>query len=201
VGLNYGSSGWEAFRWENGSMVGLGDLPTGLGNWGSIAQGVSADGSVVVGRGSGPSGREAFRWENGSMVGLGDLSGGGFWSEARAVSADGSVVVGYGHGSSGQAAFLWDAANNMRNLQDVLVNEHGLASSLAGWVLHVASGISADGKTIVGWGQNPSGLVESWLVRLDPATAVVPVPAALPLMLTAFAGLGLVGWRRKALAG
>src|SRR5690606_26940384 len=39
----------EAFRWENGVMQGLGDLPGGF--FGSQARGVSGDGSVVIGYG------------------------------------------------------------------------------------------------------------------------------------------------------
>ena len=34
-------------------------------------------------------------------------------------------------------------------------------------------------------------------VLADPETAVVPLPAALPLLLTALAAMGLLGWRRK----
>lgn len=53
----------QAYRWENGVNIGLGDLPGGTA--GSSAMGVSADGSVVVGRGSRTVGTEAFRWESG----------------------------------------------------------------------------------------------------------------------------------------
>ena len=42
----------------------------------SVAEGVSADGSVVVGQAISASGPEAFRWtELGGIVGLGDLPG------------------------------------------------------------------------------------------------------------------------------
>ena len=60
----------------------------GLGNLGGIsfasyADGVSADGSVVVGRDANADGDQAFRWtEAGGMVGLGDLPGGNFRSWA-----------------------------------------------------------------------------------------------------------------------
>ena len=50
VGRGVSVSGDEAFRWTQATgMVGLGDLPGGSFN--SIAWGVSADGSVVVGTG------------------------------------------------------------------------------------------------------------------------------------------------------
>ena len=56
VGGSYSASGiGEAFRWENGVMTGLGDLPGGSWSW---AHAVSADGLVVVGGGDSASGRE-----------------------------------------------------------------------------------------------------------------------------------------------
>jgi probable HAF family extracellular repeat protein len=60
----------------------------------SWAYGVSADGSVVVGRSYNAAGQwRAFRWTaSGGMQDLGTL--GGSESEAYGVSADGSVVVG-----------------------------------------------------------------------------------------------------------
>src|SRR5262245_14805654 len=75
------------------TLLPLGDLPGG--SFYSLSLGVSADGSVVVGRSESASGDEPFRWTAGDgMVGLGDLPGGGFYGAAGAASADGSVVVG-----------------------------------------------------------------------------------------------------------
>ena len=55
-------------------FIPLGDLPGG--NFASSAQGVSADGSVVVGGVDSSSEQEAFRWTTGGgMVGLGNLPG------------------------------------------------------------------------------------------------------------------------------
>ncbi|MFN9672520.1 MAG: hypothetical protein ACK552_08030 [Microcystis sp.] len=76
------------------SFQGLGFLPGGSFSR-SFAQGVSADGSVVVGESSSVnSPAEAFRWtQQTGMVGLGDLSGGRFSSGAQGVSAEGSFIV------------------------------------------------------------------------------------------------------------
>ena len=101
------------------------------------------------------------------MVGLGDLAGGSFSSNANGVSADGSVVVGSGFTASGPEAFIWDAINGMQNLQAVLEDQLGL--DLTGWTLNDASGVSADGTTIVGYGINPLGDTEAFI-------AIIPTP-------------------------
>ena len=100
---------------------GLGDLPGG--SFFSIATGVSADGSVVVGSGTPAltvSNREAYRWTAaGGMVGLGDLAGSIFSSSARGVSADGTVIVGRGVSASGTEAYRWTAGSGMVGLGDL----------------------------------------------------------------------------------
>jgi len=120
------------------------------------------------------------------MVGLGNLSAEGHHSGAYAVSADGGIVVGYGTTQLGGEAFLWDELNGMRNLRDVLVQDCGL--NLTGWTLADASGISADGMTVVGWGYDPSGNIEGWV-------ATLPEPVTLSLL--ALGGAALVARRRK----
>jgi probable HAF family extracellular repeat protein len=171
VGEGRSASGSEAFRWTSGGgMVGLGDLPGG--SFSSIAHGVSADGLVVVGSSQSASGPEAFRWTSGSgMVGLGDLPGGADSSVAIDVSADGSVVVGLSSSAIGTTAFIWDATNGMRNLNDLLPAILGAA--LDGWTLNQVHGVSADGKTIVGYGPSPNGL-QAWLAYLSDEVSWLP---------------------------
>lgn len=181
----------EAFRWTaDGGMVGLGDLPGGI--FLSLPEGVSADGSVVVGYGNGDfgtEGAEAFRWTSGDgMVGLGDLPGGGFSSAALDVSADGSVVVGSGITERGREAFVWTAHDGMQNLRDLLSKDG--AEGLTGWTLRQARGVSADGRTIVGFGINPRGQVEAW-------TATIPEPSS-NLLLTVAIAASLSNLRRRA---
>ena len=135
----------EAFRWTAGSgMVGLGDLPGG--NIYSLAEAVSADGSVIVGGSSStlsaPSHFEAFRWEGGEMVGLGGLPGGSFFNSwATDVSSDGSVVVGSSYSASGapQEAFRWEDGEMI-----------GLGTFPGGTFASVGNGVSADGSVVVG---------------------------------------------------
>ena len=161
------TGGDEAFRWtQDGGMVGLGALP---GDVGSRANGVSADGSVVVGQsGLGPGHGEAFCWtQDTGLVGLGVLPGGHRHSFANGVSADGSVIVGASHGESGLEAFVWDPTHGMRSVREVLINNLGLGTSLTNWRNTIAHAVSADGSTIVGCGINPSGDMEGWIARIS----------------------------------
>jgi len=140
-----GNNNGAAYSWtQSGGFVGLGTL-TGSGI-GSIAYGVSSDGSVIVGRSvsnnASPGGYyEAFRWtQSGGMVGLGDLPGGLFSSAATGVSADGSVVIGGGINAANQAeAFRWTESGGMTGL-----------GNLSGGIGSMAYGISANGNFIVG---------------------------------------------------
>jgi probable HAF family extracellular repeat protein len=173
VGTSQSASGVEAFGWTSGGgMVGLGDLPGGIFN--SQANAISADGTVIVGIGATAAGGEAFRWTSGGgLVSIGDLPGGSVASKALGVSGDGAVVVGEGNGSSGVEAFIWDAGNGIRSLNSVLVNDFG--ANLTGWTLTSAEAISADGKTVVGWGTNPLGDTEAWIAALTASPATLNV--------------------------
>jgi len=180
----------EAFRWtQAGGTVRLGDLPGGSFN--SIANAVSRDGSVICGSSSSaPSSTEAFRWtESGGMVGLGDLPGGDFESSAYGVSGDGRTVVGMSYTDNGPEAFVWDELNGMEELANVLTDRYGL--DLSGWSLDYARAISDDGSTIVGFGVNPSGRGEAWVV-------VIPEPTALALVGLGAAVLLIARRRRQA---
>lgn len=173
VGVSKSINGEEAFRWTpSDGMVGLGALDTG--SFSSEAYGVSANGLVIVGYSSSTtaSGFEAFRWTAASgMVGMGDLAG-GVYSQANAVSEDGSVVVGSAaSGPSSVGAFIWTPGQGMRLLSDVLTLDHNLGPSLAGWSLREATGISDDGRVIVGWGYH-SGVPEVFYANLRETTLV-----------------------------
>jgi probable HAF family extracellular repeat protein len=169
VGQSEASGGYLAYRWTAQSgMVGLGELPGG--DVISRPNGVSSDGLVVVGESSSASGYEAFRWtEQTGMVGLGDLPGGTFESRAEDISADGSIVVGVARGDQGAEAFVWDASNGMRPIADVLASA-GL--DISGWRLFGATGVSADGRTVVGDGLDPSANPSGWIATLP---EVIPI--------------------------
>ncbi len=180
----------QAFRWTSeGGVVGLGSLTSAHSY--SHAYAVSADGTAVVGWSANAVDQpEAFRWttEEG-MVGLGILSGYNY-SLAQAASADASVIVGFsanGPDNNGEA-FIWTEATGMESLFDVLVANG--TTGLTGWTLNQALGVSADGRSIAGWGTNPLGQEEAFIAHISP----VPIPAAFWL----FGGaLGLLGVVRR----
>ena len=148
------TAGWSQ------SLTWLGTLP-GY-NRRSMAWGVSADGSVVVGWAENAAGqRRAFRWTaaSGRMDDLGTL--GGDWSVAYGVSADGAVVVGGTLNTPRQPrAFRWTASRGMEDLNTTY------ASLLTnGSALHYARAISPDGRYIVGGGYNvATGRYEAFLL-------------------------------------
>jgi hypothetical protein len=120
------------------------------------------------------------------MAGLGILPSYEF-STANQVSADGSVVVGFSAGDydpmvfafTRVESFIWDTTNGMRSVNSALT---GLGVNLTGWTLLNATGVSADGLTLVGNGRNPNGADEAWIAYLGetgtaPINPILPTPA------------------------
>jgi probable HAF family extracellular repeat protein len=200
---NDGVSGYEAFVWTDAAgMVALGDLAGGYFN--SQASAVSANGQVVVGRGTSAAGGEAFRWTSQTgMIGLGFLNPQAPGSSAMATSGDGSIVVGQSIlrrlsepvggvvpiNNDVYGAFIWDAQHGMRNLQSVLEADYGM--DLTGWQLTSAVDISDDGLVIAGNGINPLGQQEGWVVRLE----AIPEPATMALFV--LGACAILGWRKQ----
>jgi hypothetical protein len=177
VGNSVSALGDEPFRWDsNGGMVGLGILPDGHS---TEARSISADGNVVMGlENTASGGTEPWRWTSGTgIVGMGENS-----------SASGvSVIVG---GSNSQA-FRWTSnegmaglgylEDGMRSLTDILLSD-GL--DLKGWQLRYALGVSADGRTVVGFGMSPDGNNPDWRPvhnRLSRQRSMVRMEVVFPL--------------------
>ena len=158
VGFPNSAIGEEAFVWTSGG----GMVSIGVGR----ASGITPDGLTVVGHDH----TKAFRWTSGGMPGLGTSPPGGILkSQANGVSADGSVVVGDTRdGVLAVEAFTWDETNGMRSLQTVLTD---LGVNLTSWTLLSAQDVSDDANVIVGYGTNPSGGKEAWVVDLVPEPA------------------------------
>ena len=100
---------------------------------------------------------------------LGALQGGDHGGLANVISRDGTVIAG--NASIGDykkkewRAFVWDIQNGMRDLQMLAVREYGM--DLARWDLRSATAISEDGLTIGGWGYDPSGEPEPWIMTFS----------------------------------
>ena len=122
------------------------------------------------------------------MIGLGTLPGHSAAATAFGVSADGSVIVGtssnYGP-EERHEAFIYEAQHGMRSLSEVLESDFGL--NLSGWRLLWAYDVSGDGRTIVGWGNNPDVGNEGWVAH-------IPEPGT-PALLIATLALVAARWR------
>ena len=192
---NQTTARYHAFRWTLGTgLQDLGLLPGGIGS--SSAWAISADGTVIVGDSSSANGQRAFRWTaTEGMQALDDVPGfPNYFFLPQSVSGNGSLIVGYIGGGSAttSTALIWDAVHGTRKLQDALNSDYGL--DLTGWHLGLATGVSDDGRTIVGTGIDPSGRTQAWIVT-------IPEPSALTLVLLGSVLLGfqqsLRRWRER----
>lgn len=154
----------RAFVWTKGA--GAADIGDFGGSY-VIANGVSANGNIIVGAAENEMGHlRAFRATldqalDGNLPGLGTL--GGNQSEALFVSADGQSVVGRSQVASGDwHLFVWTAADEMVDL-----------GSLGGAQVDVRD-VNDDASVIVGSAQNAEGLFVPFL--WTPATGLVRVP-------------------------
>ncbi|MBL8762869.1 MAG: hypothetical protein JNM07_01200 [Phycisphaerae bacterium] len=154
----------EAFRWTlAGGFTTLGGL--GGPSMNSAAEGISGDGSVVVGWGVTTGGSRASRWVDGQIQDLGALPNPtGRASAATACNADGRVVVGTSRVGAANTGFAWYHRYGMYDLQARLtaLGVH----AVAGWALTNITGVSGDGSVIVGWGRDPQGRSSGFRITL-----------------------------------
>lgn len=167
AGASYSPAGFEAFSWTiDGGMVGLGDLPGG--GFSSGVTDITPDGRVLAGYGQVDGDIwEGARWVDGGPIErIGGLPG--MHTFPASVSADGKMIVGYASplDFSASEAVIWTEAAGWRLMADVLMDDYGLGAEIAGWTLGGCRGISNDGRTISGWGYNPDGNEEGWVVSL-----------------------------------
>jgi hypothetical protein len=81
-----------------------------------------------------------------------------------AVSDDGNVVVGASGYWPVRNASIWTPATGLELLSDY-ASAHGITVP-ADWVLASASAISADGLTIGGWGIDPDGQMDAYIIDM-----------------------------------
>ena len=134
---------------------------------------ISPDGAIVVGS-CGDSDfafgqTQAARWVNGVGQGLGVYPG-DLGALAVALSADGSVIVGYNYVTAyihrGTHGFVWTPSAGMVNFRPFLEDT---GAALPPGTLMFPSGVSADGRVIVGNGTF-GGVSQGWVVQLPPGS-------------------------------
>lgn len=144
---------------QTAEFVPLGFLPSTT--W-TEAYGVSADGTVVVGRALG-GGRRAFRWTQATgMQALGNLPG-RTDNMAWGISADGSVIVGDSETTTSVQGCKWNAAGQMQ-----------LLGGLPGFSTSGAAGVSADGAVIVGGSESGPGEAVRWVAGVAQGIGDLP---------------------------
>jgi probable HAF family extracellular repeat protein len=128
----------------------LGD-PSTAASRSSTANGVSADGSVIVGQSYTGTTNHAFKYIGTTMTDLGALgdpsTAASRYSTANGVSADGSVIVGYSDNGTVNHAFKYVGAT-MTDLG--ALGDPSTAASRSS----TANGVSADGSVIIGESEN-----------------------------------------------
>jgi probable HAF family extracellular repeat protein len=166
-----GQQGGQAIRWQVG---GSSQNIAGLGVERSIAYSISDQGNVITGDCTVGGTTQAFRWtQSEGMVRLGLLQGGDY-SQGYGISADGSIIVGQAAVAFGSHAFIWTQTTGMLDLNTYLTS---IGVDMTGWTLKYATGISSDGRSIVGTG-NYMGAERAFLVT----GLTIPTPSAFSLL-------------------
>ncbi len=151
------------------------------------AYAMTPDGAIIAGRSDSSKGPQACIWfvdgTTGEWVvkGLGGLSKKKFDSMATGIAykvgstAGDLMVVGKSQSILYPSeAFVWtgnpvledDGIGYLYDLEYILTKTGVAEASGMGseWILNEATGVSAAGDRIVGWGVNPEGGIEAWLV-------------------------------------
>lgn len=156
-----------AVIWKNGTPL---DLVDAQGNPVGEAAAVSSDGRVVVGEGyQTDNGSEAWRWtEETGVQPIGCLSDGIQCGPAYAfgLSDDGNVILGASGLGFNRKATIWTPGGGVQWLSDYLTTQDVVVPE--GWELMSGGGVSADGKTLSGWGLSPT-MLTSFVIDLHPA--------------------------------
>jgi hypothetical protein len=157
----FNSSLVRAFRWTSaGGMQNIGSPD--FNDFNSHADGITPDGSVIVGAMGGSNSLHPARWTAAAgwqyLAAPIGITGG----TAYAVSADGDTIVGTFEGR----AFIWHSSSGMQDLKTVLG-----AAVPADWTLTEARAITPDGRTLIGNGTRSGGIGGAWIATLQPCTA------------------------------
>ncbi|ANM30785.1 hypothetical protein ABI59_16175 [Acidobacteria bacterium Mor1] len=138
------------------------------------AEAVNSDGTVIVGQNFefGDS-RFSWRWREGegftkfgateTVNATGGLAITGTF--AGDMSEDGSVVVGFTFIQNSRRSMIYTDENGQETFGGFL-KRNGIYDALD-WDIQAVSGVTPDGKTFTGYGVNPDGFFEGFVVDLD----------------------------------
>jgi len=182
------SGKWHAFLYDGTTMNDLGTF----GGSSSAAWGINDNGQVVGDAYASSGHAHAFLYSSGTMTDLGTL--GGLSSRAMGINFDGQVVGGTDVSSGAEHAFLYT--------DGVMTDLNSLIDSASDWTLVQANAINDSGQ-IVGFGINPSGQTDAFLLTLvTPQIAgTIPEPSTLVLFGIGAVSLLAYGWRRRKRTG
>ena len=153
-------AGWmrHAFKYVGTTMTDLGALgdPLTAASRYSVANGVSADGSVIVGESDNGTLAHAFKVVGSTMTDLGalgdPLTAASRSSYAYGVSANGSVIVGCSYNGTATHAF---------KVVGTTMTDLGALGTNPSFNSSTATGISADGSVIVGYSDTDTNIDDS----------------------------------------
>lgn len=116
---------------------------------------LSDDSNVIAGLARlGRTGARPFRWSEADgytqLFADDDARG-----TVEGISADGNAIVGLQNVPGGTTPYYWDVEHGARPLAEVLADDFGLGDTWADWTFESATGISANGKTVVGVVRSP----------------------------------------------
>lgn len=154
------------YRWDDGGrFADLGNLPPG---WSDMeSSGVSGDGRYIVGSATTPSGTNAAYWEPAALY-HDDGRFGGAHSTYLAANGDGSIRVGRSsipHGNASYTPIIFTPEYGLRSLPQLLRSWR--QPGMDQWEMDTATGISADGTVVVGYGwQGLPRVRSSFVVRV-----------------------------------
>lgn len=137
VGLGFlTAANAHAVKWdEAGGMIDLGSMVPGRS---SRANAINAAGTVIVGWQDEPTGtRSGAKWQDGVESFITDNNGNNV-GEAGGISADGNTIIG----AANPNPYVWNAASGL-----IYITHPNASFSFKGG----ATGISADGKKVIGY--------------------------------------------------
>jgi len=197
-------TGSRGFVWSDGVLTPLEDLP-GVDEYGFenfvMVDGLSADGTTVVGFGSGPGGRRLVRWVNGQIEVLWNrLIGDG--TGIMKISEDGTIVTGVLAGGDSKTGFFYDSmvwreGLGMRSFSRYASYHHGVDLGLNPGDTIELSSMTPNGRYFSGLIYDTNYNSRSFIAYLDPADFVVPEPSSVCLGMMAAGGLVWVARRKR----